>query len=134
MAITGPNGDYRFDNLPGPATFTLSASYSGYYFNPITNTLRPTQTYNFSGAANRYAVTVIVKKIDGTPQKNVILDGGQWGTAVSDAQGRGSLMIDYGQPYTIYPRHDFYDFNTEILTGQVWGAVDRVIIGQEKER
>jgi subtilisin family serine protease len=128
--LTTSDGQFRFDDIPGPVSYTLTTTKPGLVFAPLSGMLLRDTSVSLSATARTYTVTVKVESSGRMPISGVTVDAGPYGRMTTDGQGTASFSMVHGALYSLLPSSTEYEFPQGNLPGEVLGDATRLIIGR----
>lgn len=131
--VSGPNGEFEFTDVWGPATYTLRVTKPGMNFNPVVGFLVGDVYHDVMARVGESTLSALVLSPLANPVAGVTIDAGELGSAVSNSSGRVSFSAEYGVEYTVRALSTTYVFDEPTHTGTILGDVDRVFVARRIE-
>lgn len=124
---TNSFGQFSFLSIPQGTAYTLRPSLNGFSFNPspISGSLNGNTSVVMFGSQNpptTFSVSGFVTSTNGSPLAGVIVNGGQFGSQVTNASGAYSFTgLSQGAMYTLIPVLSGYTFSPPFFSSNVSG-------------
>jgi len=128
--LTTSDGQFRFDDVPGPVSYSLSSTKAGLQFPTLTGMLLRDTSLAIQATARTFILTARVESAARVPLSGVTVDAGPYGRVTTDGQGKATFSVVHGALYSLLPSSTEYEFSQGTLTSELLGDTTRLIIGR----
>ncbi len=128
ITYTDAQGAYSFNNVYGPAEYTVEVISAGQQFSSQSGTLTGHVNFNFSGATKNYLLSAKVIDKNGQGVAGVVVGEAGSGAKLTGSDGIASFNLPYGREYNLTVDTSAHDFLESELNGTIKGDVTRVFV------
>jgi hypothetical protein len=128
--LTTSDGQFKFDDVPGPVSYTLTTSKAGLAFAPLSGTLIRDTSLSLQATARTFTLTARVESAARMPLSGITVDAGPYGRMTTDGQGSVSFTMVHGALYSLLPSSTQYEFSQGNIPGELLGNTTRLLIGR----
>jgi subtilisin family serine protease len=131
--LSTSDGQFRFDDVPGPVSYTLTTTKPGLTFAPLSAVLVRDTSVSLTATARTFTLTAKIESSNRLPLSGVSVDAGPYGRVTTDGQGAATFTMLHGALYSLLPSSTQYHFPQGSVPGELLGDTTRLLIGRPVE-